>query len=78
MIKCPVAPPEDRDQLLQARLELLKSRGLTPQLFLPASLLEVRPTRSSTDRSVLLTAHVHSLAQQHSQVYIACCLCLRP
>lgn len=70
MIKCPIAPPEDRDQLLQARLALLQSRGLTPQLFLPASLLEVRPTRSSADRYVSLAVHVHELGQ----VYIADCV----
>ena len=50
MVTCPIAAPEDRDELLQARLALLQSRGLTPQLFLPADLLEVRPTRSTADR----------------------------
>ncbi|KAL3140376.1 hypothetical protein ABBQ38_004637 [Trebouxia sp. C0009 RCD-2024] len=58
MIKCPVAPPEDRDQLLQARLALLRSRGLAPQLFLPADLLEVRPTRTSADRRLRLPKDV--------------------
>lgn len=59
MIKCPVAPPEDRDQLLQARLALLRSRGLAPQLFLPADLLEVRPTRTSADRYNLSSCFVY-------------------
>lgn len=64
MIKCPVAPPEDRDQLLQARLALLRSRGLTPQLFLPADLLEARPTRTSADRYNLLTCCVYMESQK--------------
>ena len=53
MVKCPIAPPEDRDEFLEARLQLLRSRGLRPQLFLPAKLLELRPTRSAKDRSGL-------------------------
>ena len=61
MIKCPIAPSEDRDQLLQARLALLQSRGLTPQLFLPAELLEVRPTRSSSDRCCVCLSAVLKL-----------------
>ena len=49
-IMCPVSPPEDRDDVLTARLNLLVSRGLMPRLFLPANLLDVRPTRTSKDR----------------------------
>lgn len=50
MIRCPIAGPEGQDEILQARLEVLRARGLTPQLFLPAKTLDVRPTHSKHDR----------------------------
>ncbi len=49
-IMCPVSPPEDCDDILTARLNLLLSRGLMPRLFLPAKLLDGRPTRTGKDR----------------------------
>lgn len=58
MVKCPIAPPEDRDEVLNARLELLQSRGLKPQLFLPATLIDVRPTRTGKDRHLRLPQDV--------------------
>lgn len=51
MIGCPIAGPEGQDEILQARLEVLRARGLTPQLFLPAKKLDGRPTHSKHDRS---------------------------
>lgn len=54
MIGCPIAGPEGQDEILQARLEVLRARGLTPQLFLPAKKLDVRPTHSKHDRSLFL------------------------
>ena len=50
MVKCPIDDPEGRHQLLQARLDLLLSRGHKWQLFLPAKLLDDRPTRTGEDR----------------------------
>ena len=50
MVACPLPHPRDWDQTMQARMSLLHGNGLRPQLFLPASALESRPTRSANDR----------------------------
>ncbi|KAA6422499.1 MAG: hypothetical protein FRX49_07674 [Trebouxia sp. A1-2] len=60
-IMCPVSPPEDRDDILTARLNLLLSRGLMPRLFLPAKLLDGRPTRTGKDRSLRLPEEVEEI-----------------
>ncbi|KAL0023620.1 hypothetical protein WJX77_008160 [Trebouxia sp. C0004] len=60
-IMCPVSPPEDRDDVLTARLNLLLSRGLMPRLFLPAKLLDGRPTRTGKDRSLRLPEEVEEI-----------------
>ena len=36
MVACPLPPPQEWDEALHARVELLRSRGLTPQVFLTA------------------------------------------
>ena len=40
MLPCPLPPPAERDAALRARLELLRRRGLAPQVFLPAEFLD--------------------------------------
>jgi len=40
MVPCPLPPPSEWDATLQARVELLRRRGLAPQLFLPAGQLK--------------------------------------
>lgn len=62
MIKCPIAAPEGQDEILQARLEVLRARGLTPQLFLPAKNLDVRASHSKNDRWLLCTSHSSTVA----------------
>jgi hypothetical protein len=37
MVGCPLPPPSDWDETLHARVQLLRARGLTPQVFLPAA-----------------------------------------
>ena len=39
MVKCPLPPVEQWDELIRARLLFLLDQGLSPQLFLPASSL---------------------------------------
>ena len=39
MVACPLPPPEEWDDVLAARVALLRRRGLAPQLFLPAAAL---------------------------------------
>jgi hypothetical protein len=49
MVACPLPPPNEWDETLHARVQLLRARGLTPQVFLPADHLlaasEVRRSR---------------------------------
>lgn len=40
MVACPLPPPAEWDATLQARVELLRLRGLAPQIFLPRSELK--------------------------------------
>ncbi|KAK9806362.1 hypothetical protein WJX72_011435 [[Myrmecia] bisecta] len=40
MVRCPLPPSDQWDRTLQARVELLQEKGLTPQLFLPTSAIE--------------------------------------
>ena len=39
MVKCPLPPVEQWDEVIRARLLFLLDQGLSPQLFLPASSL---------------------------------------
>lgn len=39
MVACPLPPPAEWDEVLGARVALLRRRGLQPQLFLPAAAL---------------------------------------
>jgi hypothetical protein len=51
MVACPLPPPSEWDPTLQARIELLRSRGLAPQVFLPAQhLVEASGLRRSRGR----------------------------
>jgi hypothetical protein len=40
MVSCPLPPVAEWDEVMHARMELLASRELAPQFFLPAALLE--------------------------------------
>ena len=39
MVKCPLPPAEQWDEVIRARMLFLLGKGLSPQLFLPASRL---------------------------------------
>ena len=39
MVKCPLPPVEQWDDVIRARMLLLLEKGLSPQLFLPANRL---------------------------------------
>ena len=41
MVKCPLPPVEQWDDVMRARMLFLLDKGLSPQLFLPASRLPV-------------------------------------
>ena len=43
MVRCPLPPPGDWDETLTGRALLLRRRGLSPQLFLPAAPLRAPP-----------------------------------
>jgi hypothetical protein len=43
MVRCPLPPPAQWDEVLTARALLLRRRGLSPQLFLPAAPLRAPP-----------------------------------
>ena len=49
MVKCPLPPAEQWDEVMRARLLFLLKQGLAPQLFLPASNLP--PAAESEVRS---------------------------
>ena len=42
MVACPLPPPQEWDEALHARVELLRSRGLTPQVFSLPSISQKR------------------------------------
>lgn len=51
MVACPLPPPSDWDETLHARVQLLRARGLSPQVFLPADhLYEASEPRKSRGR----------------------------
>ena len=55
MVKCPLPPVEQWDEVMRARLLFLLKQGLAPQLFLPASNLP--PAAESEVRSAQYMPH---------------------
>ena len=47
MVACPLSPPGEWDDVLGARVALLRRRGLQPQLFLPAAALPPPPAAAA-------------------------------